>query len=208
MSTPNSWPAASRVPLPINGISVLSTSVLLLMGGLAAALTTLLDLKLGIPGNSILRPVLPYLLGLALVPRLGTGTTMTGGSILALLLFNGLGFHKGLGGMTSLILLGPALDLALLHARPNWTLYVRFALAGLVANALAFAVQVTAKSYGFSLGGGKDARTWLSLATISYPLCGLIAGLLSGLIWFHWSPRRPGQQVPNKTTQNSSQADR
>ena len=191
MSTSNvSWPAASRVLLPHDHSYVISTGLLLLMGGFAAAATTLLDLKLGIPGNSILRPVLPYVLGLALVPRLGAGTTMTGGSIITLLVLNSFGFQKGLGGITSLILFGPALDLALLHAKPNVILYLRFALAGLFANSLAFAVQVAAKSYGLSLGGGKDARTWLSIATFSYPICGLVAGLVGGLVWFHWSPRQ------------------
>ena len=194
MSAPSSWPAASRVALPHDRTYLLSTGLLLFLGGCAAAATTLLDLKLGIPGHSILRPVLPYVLGLALVPRTGAATTMTCGSILTLLALNSLGFQKGLGGTLSLTLLGPALDLALLQARPNWILYVRFALAGLFANGLAFAAQVTAKPYGLSLGGGKDFRTWLSIATLSYPLCGLVAGLLAGLVWFHWAPRDPTQK--------------
>jgi hypothetical protein len=206
MSAPPSWPAASRVALPHDRTYLLLTGLLLFMGGCAAAATALFDLKLGIPGNSILRPILPYMLGLALVPRRGAGTTMTGGSILTLLALNSLGFHKGLGGTVSLILLGPALDLALLQARPNWILYIRFALAGLVANGLAFAAQVAAKSYGLSLGGGKDARTWLSIATISYPLFGLVAGLLGGLLWFHWSPRQATYKSDSKTTTDQGQS--
>lgn len=181
------WPNASRLALPADRTYVLSTLLLLGMGAVAT-LAAMMEFKLRLPGNSILRPVLPMVLGLALVPRRGAGSTMTAGSIIALIIARLIGHEKGLGGMTSLVLLGPALDLALLHAKANWLLYVRFALAGLAANGLAFVVQMTAKTFGLSLGGGKDFRTWFSLATLTYPLFGLIAGLASGLLLFHWSP--------------------
>lgn len=194
-----SWQSASRLALPADSL-VASTALLLGMGSLAT-LASFLEFKLKLPGNSIIRGVLPVALGLALVPRLGSGTTMTVGSLLMVLFLRSIGHTKGLGGTTSLVLLGPMFDLALLAAKPNWMLYVRFALAGMAANGLAFAVQVTAKSYGLSLGGGKDFRTWISLATFTYPLFGLIAGLVSGLLFFHWSPlgndrAKPGRSQP------------
>jgi hypothetical protein len=194
-----SWPAASRLALPTDRTYVFSTGLLIGMGALAAVVATM-KFGLGIPGNAILRPVLPIVLGLALVPRSGAGTTMSASALATLMLMRMFGDSKGLGGTASLLLLGPALDVALLYARPNWLLYVRFALAGMAANGLAFVVQMTAKSFGLSLGGGKDFRSWLSLATISYPLFGLIAGLASGVILFHWSEwqrreqRREGSQ--------------
>jgi hypothetical protein len=180
------WPTASRIAIGHRAPKWLSITMLLLLGGLAAAASILIETKLKLPGNAILKPVLPMLLGLALVPRLGAGTTMGAGAILGVTLLRQLGYQKGLGGMASLVLLGPALDFALLHAKSNWFLYARLALAGLAANGLAFAVQLTAKSYGISLGGGKDIQSWFSLAAVTYPLFGLVAGLVSGLILFHW----------------------
>lgn len=103
---------------------------------------------------------------------------------------------KGIGAMTSLLLLGPALDLAVLRAKANWTLYLRFAAAGLIVNLLAFSVQMGAKAAGWSLGGGRDFQSWLSVGTISFPICGLIAGLVSGAIWFHWRGGRETSKSP------------
>jgi hypothetical protein len=194
-----SWPAASRLPRLADPTHVLSTGLLLGMGALAAVVATM-KFGLSIPGNAILRPVLPIVLGLALVPRTGAGTTMSASSLVTLMLMRLLGDTKGLGGTASLLLLGPALDVALLYARPNWVLYLRFALAGMAANGLAFVVQMGAKSFGFSLGGGKDFRSWLSIATITYPLFGLVAGLASGALLFHWSEwklnKRGGERQP------------
>ena len=183
-----SWPAASRIALPVANYQLLSTGILLSMGALAA-LSALLEFKLKMPGNSIIRSLLPIAVGLAMVPRTGAGSTMTVGSLVTLTIMRSAGFEKGLGGTTSLLLLGPALDLALWNARPTWLIYLRLALAGMAANGLAFAVQVTAKQMGWSTGGGgRDFRTWLSLATVTYPLFGLAAGLISGLVLFHWGP--------------------
>jgi hypothetical protein len=189
----SAWPAASRIPLPLPNERVVSTILLLLIGGGAAAFTILVDIKppgMRIPGHSILRTVLPFLLGLALVPRAGSGSIMSFGAGISagvLALFDQ---RNGLGSMTSLVLLGPALDLAVTNARANWLLYVRFAAAGLFVNLAAFAVKMSAKTFEINLGGGRELTSWLSVAAISYPLCGLVAGLLSGLVWFHWSPRK------------------
>ncbi len=193
-SPPASWPDASRLALPLGEMTLVRTSLLLLLGAGAAAFSTLFELKLRLPGNSILRPILPYVLGLALVPRAGSGTTMTAGSILGLFGLAAFGHQKGPGGMASLIFLGPMLDLALLNARSNGMLYLRLALAGLAANSLAFCVQLGIKTFGGTAGGGRDGVGWFSIAMLTYPLFGLIAGLLSGLLFFHWRPLRRGEK--------------
>jgi hypothetical protein len=174
-------------------IGAASTVVLLSCGVAAALSTTLIDLHLRMPGHSILKAVWPFLVGMAIAPRRGAGTIMSMGSLGTLIALSSFGLRKGMGGSTSLLLLGPCLDLALLHARPNLWIYLRFALAGLAANGAAFAVQMTAKSLGLSLGGGKDVRTWVSFALLTYPLFGFVAGLISGLVLFHWGPWRSKQ---------------
>ncbi len=203
----SAWPSASRIPLPLQQERILSTLLLLLIGGGAAAFTVLVDLKppgMRIPGHAILRTVLPFLLGLAMVPRGGSGSIMSlgaGATASVLALFDQ---RNGLGSMTSLLLLGPALDVAVTHARANWLLYLRFAAAGLVVNLLAFALKMTAKSFGVNLGGGRELTSWLSIAALSYPLCGLMAGLISGLVWFHWSPRGKDSGVSQSTSELAS----
>jgi hypothetical protein len=167
--------------------------MLLLIGAGAAAFMILVDVKpkgMQIPGHAILRALFPFAFGLALVPRRGSGTLMSLGAIITAALLTLVDQKKGLGSMTSLTLLGPALDLAMTNAQASWRLHLRFAAAGLAVSLLAFVVQMMAKSLGLSLGGGRELTHWLSRATLSYPLCGLVAGLLSGLVWFHWSPRR------------------
>jgi prepilin-type N-terminal cleavage/methylation domain-containing protein/prepilin-type processing-associated H-X9-DG protein len=206
----SSWSAASRVALPLQNERVISTILLLLIGGGAAAFTILVDIKppgMRIPGHAILRTVLPFLLGLALVPRRGSGSLMSLGAAVTAGALSFLDQKKGLGSMTSLVLLGPALDLAVTHARANWRLYLRFAAAGLAVNLLAFVAQMTAKSFGLNMGGGRDLTSWLSTATITFPVCGLIAGLVSGLVWFHWRPRRP-ESAPTKPETKSGRRPR
>ena len=34
-----------------------------------------------------------------------------------------------------------------------------------------------------------DSRAWLTQAAWTYPLCGVLAGLLSAVIWFRWRAR-------------------
>ena len=86
------------------------------------------------------------------------------------------------GATTSLLSLGPLLDIAVRRARPGWLLYAAFGAAGLEANLLAFLIRGGAKMSGAV--GLRPLSDWLSLAPFSYAACGLIAGIVCGWIWF------------------------
>jgi hypothetical protein len=104
----------------------------------------------------------------------------------------------GLGGwqpaaVVSLLALGPAIDLAMAgRSVPGWRLYMRFAVAGVLANALAFFLRG-----GISLAGLDGQRPHM-LARFdlgvfaSFAVCGAIAGLLSALVCFQFSAKREG----------------
>src|SRR5262245_61952520 len=79
LGTHDGLAAAGRLPaLPAAGraISVVELAVLFLAGAAAAFLSALVELKLRIPGHAILRVIVPFSLGLALVPRRMAGSVM------------------------------------------------------------------------------------------------------------------------------------
>lgn len=200
--------SASRLqvnqPLVVRPISLSETGMLLLCGMGAALAVLMFEFKLKIPGHAILRAVFPMAFGLALVPRRGAGTMMGAGAATtaAVILLAGWG-EKGLGSLTSLFLMGPFLDFAMNMNRSasGPRVYVSLIAAGMMTNLAALAVQGSAKYYGWAWaagGGGKSLATWLSLAALTYPLCGALAGLLSAAAWFRWNsdPRQdPGEEL-------------
>lgn len=195
MLQPHSTLAASsrlRVIAP-HGIDALSrpaaadVALLLFCGAFAACCTLLWEWHLKMPGHAILQTVLPLAGGLALVFRRGGGTVMAAGALATVGLFAATGWgEKGLGSLTSLLLTGPLLDLALWRVRSGWGVYSAFAIAGLASNVAALGVQIVAKLIGWG-GGGKPLAMWLPTAAVTYPFFGLAAGLLAALILF-----RPG----------------
>jgi hypothetical protein len=162
--------------------------------GLCAALTSaLLDFNLRIPGHAILRVIVPMSLGLALVPRRYAGSVMTTSALLGVLGLRALGVpHGGSGALTSLLLTGPMLDVASRRARPGWRLYLAFSLAGLASNLAALTVRAAIKALGWERAGSRPLLEWWSQAAGTYAACGLVAGLLSALVWFHLAAERPG----------------
>jgi hypothetical protein len=110
-------------------------------------------------------------------------------SAATLFLFTGWG-ERGLGALTSLCLMGPMLDLSVRKSKTGRRVYFSFIIAGVLTNLAAFAVQVTAKSFGLDSRGGKSLMKWLPFALMTYPTCGAIAGLLSAVVWFRWSGDR------------------
>ncbi len=166
-------------------------SVWILMGIAAACASALPDWNLKIPGHAILRSVFPMALGLSLAPRRGAGSVM---GLMALatafsLRVSGMA-EVGFGAMTSLTLTGPLLDVALRKARAGWRLYAGIIIAGLSSNLIAMAIKVAEKLLSGGGGGGKRSfGAWLTQAAWTYPLCGVLAGLLSAAVWFRWQTR-------------------
>lgn len=188
--------ATSRIPALTaarSDVRPIELVTLALAGISAALLTNILRLRLGIPGSSIVFATFPIALGFALVPRRGAGAVM-GSAALATTM--GLGFAgapvDGVGALTSLILTGPLLDLALRSTRGGgWRLHGAFVIAGAASNAIAFIVRGSAKALGFAgAGGGRAFGAWWPTAIATYAIAGVVAGFISALAWFHFRERR------------------
>jgi len=98
-------------------------------------------------------------------------------------------FDIGWGAITSLVLTGPMLDLAVHFIRKPWQVPLAFGFGGLATNLLAFALRAAGKISGVS-PGGQPFRVWAFRALPWYILFGLAAGLFSALIWFRLRPRQ------------------
>lgn len=176
--------------------------VLLGAGVTAAVASMFMDFNLRIPGHAILRVVFPIAAGFAIVPRRGAGSVMGLTALATSLGLRQAGFAGdglSLGAMTSLTATGPLLDWTLRHAKGGWRLYVGFALAGLASNVLALLVRGGAKLFGLEHAGGRPLASWLTQASYTYVLCGLGAGLISGMLWFY-SRRRNQPQNQGATS--------
>jgi hypothetical protein len=173
-------------------IRVVETALLVTCGIAAACAVLLLEFKWRLPGHAILRAVFPMALGMAMVPRRGVGTVI-GLSVLAttaVILGGGWG-EKGVGSLTSLLLIGPLIDLSSRWSTSGKRVYLALMSAGVVANLLAMTMQVIAKSMGWGGGGGKSLSAWLPLAAMTYPTFGIVAGLVSATALFKWRDPPP-----------------
>ncbi len=174
-----------------------------LAGLAAAAASQFLDFNLRIPGHAILRAILPLTVGLALVPRRGAGAVLGAFALSSGMIFRTFGWAEAglvsLGALTSQAATGPLLDLVLRRARSGWKLYAAFAAAGLSSNLLAFAVRGGSKLAGLDLGGRRSIVDWFLQAVATYPICGLLAGLLSGALWFYGSRKEAHNSPVQKT---------
>ena len=173
--------------------------VLLVCGVGAAVASTFIDFNLRMPGHAILRVAFPMAAGLALVSRRGSGMVMAGSALTTAMLLRGFGYSGeglSLGALTSLGATGPLLDLSLHTFSRRWGLYPAFAIGGLCANLLAFAVRGGAKCLGWEHTGAGGLAAWFAQAAWTYPLCGLLAGLACGVVWFSARPRRPDAAGP------------
>lgn len=171
---------------------VAELAILAAAGASSALAVGCLNLHVRIPGHAIVQAVLPMALGLSLVPRRLGGIIMGAsayGTIALLQLIIStfeleLDVIPGKGAMTSLMLIGPMLEVALWRIRAGWPVYLGFACSGAAANAVAFAVRGAGKMSGREGVTGRPLADWLTIAPWTYILCGLIAGLLSAAIWF------------------------
>ncbi len=179
------------------GLAAAEFAVLFVLGIAAAVLSSMLKLNLGVPGHNIVRVIFPMALGLALVPRRGSGSVMGLGGLVGAAGFS-MGGVAGLGAgaATSLVLTGFFLDAALLGARSGKSVYLRLTMAGLAANLAAFLIKVAEKS--FFVGGleGGPLAVWWPKAIVTYSVCGLAAGLLSAMVWFRFSEPRDSDPTP------------
>ncbi|NQT41613.1 MAG: hypothetical protein HQ581_29255 [Planctomycetes bacterium] len=185
----------SRVPtLAREGQSSYVTAMVVLLGaGVSAALATVfLDLSLRIPGHAILRSVFPMALGLSLAPRRMGGMVMGTTALSSVLLIKAGGWATpGVGALTSLALTGPFLDVALWQVRKGWRLYLAFATAGLTVNLAALTIRAGVKFGGFDHLTARPLAAWWFQAVGTYALCGIVAGLLSAMVWFRFSSDSP-----------------
>ena len=91
----------------------------------------------------------------------------------------------GAGSLTGLIVLGPLLDISLLPVKNGRGAYFAFAAAGILANCSALLAQGIVK-YNWSRGR-QPVEVWLLTAGWTYPLFGLVAGLIAAAICFRWT---------------------
>jgi hypothetical protein len=187
-ATKPSLRSASRLPSLAgeSTVSMMEIACLLACGVLASiAVGFGPRLVQGAPGHAILRGVLPIALGLAIVPRRSAGITMSVGAGLtaALMSWQGVGRFQP-AAVLSILALGPVLDVALAGRPQGWRLYVRFTLAGVMANLLAFAVRFGTAHFGWDLRGSHHFMSFASTAFLTFILFGAVAGLVSAALWF------------------------
>ena len=184
----------SSISQRVNDKAAVQIGALVLLGAGAALASGLLDFRLRIPGHAILRSVFPMALGLALVPVRKGGTLMGVSALGTALMMRACGVGSfGAGSFASLALTGPFLDLALIGARRGWRLYLGFVLAGLASNLAALCLRGGMKAVTGDMAGGRLMGEWWHEASLTYPVCGLLAGLLSAAVWFRLRGDRPSQ---------------
>jgi hypothetical protein len=164
-------------------------ATLLLAGAFATVAVAAFSPAWRIPGHAILRATLPMVCGMALVPRRFGGSVMTVGAGAAALALSAIGFGNWQpAAVVSLLALGPAIDIAMTgRATTGWRLYLRFALAGILANSLSFGVRFA--TFAFQHGDGRPRTlTQFSVGVfLSFAACGALAGLLSAVFCFRSS---------------------
>jgi hypothetical protein len=164
----------------------LALLVIIGAGILAASAITFLHLRLGIAGHFVIKAALPMLFGFAFVPRRFAGSLM--GIVATVTIFAFMRMNVGRlepGAVAALLSFGPLMDFVTL-GKPvaGWKLYLRCALAGLLANLIAFGVKFGAPlliATSSEFRGGRE----LSIAMFaSFAICGIVAGLISAAICF------------------------
>jgi hypothetical protein len=168
-----------------NRVSAAEIAILFACGALAALAIGLVHLRVGMPGHAIFRAVLPMAMGLALVPRRSSGMVMSfGAGVTAAAMSVGqFGFFPP-AALLSILILGPALDVALLGKPQGWRLYTRFILAGAAANLAAFSAKVALVALGWEMRGGRHFMEFWSAPLLSFAIWGAVAGLVSAAICF------------------------
>jgi hypothetical protein len=180
--------AATRIPSRDRigeHISISEISVLILCGAAAALASGFIRPGLHIPGNAIIRAVIPMALGLSLAPRKFAGFIMSAGALSTAATVTSIGAATyDAGAFTSLCLIGPIMDFALTEAQTGWRLYGGLMIAGLSTNLLALGSRAATKLMGLDVGDMRPFGNWWSQAIITYLLCGALAGLIGAICCF------------------------
>jgi hypothetical protein len=183
-------PSISRIRERISAMEIV---MLLAFGVASAAAVGFIRTGFRFPGNAILFAMLPMVLGLALAPRRHAGYIMGAGALGTATLFGMTGLaHYGSGASVSLCLIGPVMDLALAKAKRGIRLYLGLVLAGIATNLLALFSRGAAKLVGLDLSGTRPFGTWYIQASMTYALCGAVAGLIAAFCFFQF--RRQGAE--------------
>ena len=158
--------------------------LLVCFGILAGISVSHLKLSIGIPGHAIIKVMIPMALGLSLAPARSAGAIMGISGLITAFIGQTLteGPGTGTGAYTSLVCTGVLMDLTLYFANKGWKLYSGLMVSGLIANLIALYVRSGFKS--FLKINIFDFNTWFQTAAFTYPICGLIAGLLCARLVF------------------------
>ena len=169
-------------------MSGLEFLLLLGLGVVTGLVRCLVDLRLGVPGHSILLVVLPIAVGVAATRRRGAGTVTSASALATVAVVSCLPVKVsiGVGALASLCATGPALDIWLTVLRRRRAVYTACVAAGVSSNLLALGVKIAIRAAGLYPGIQAAAffKLWLHRATITYPLCGAVAGLLAAGVCF------------------------
>jgi hypothetical protein len=177
-------------------ISRAEIAALIVLGVTAALWSAFVKLGLRIPGSALLSTALPIGLGFSVVPRRLAGTAMSGTALVTVSAMSAFGIHVfGVGALTSLIAIGPCLDMAVSRARSGWRLYLSFLVAGLATNFLAFSIRGSSKVFGFDAPDMRPLGDWFSQAAVTYGLVGAFAGLFTAACWFRFQETGRGDTM-------------
>lgn len=188
LATAGRFPSIVRIRERISASEIM---LLFLFGVASAAAVGFIRTGFRFPGNSIVLAMLPMVFGLALVHRRNSGFIMGAGALGGAGMFGMLGLaHYGAGAFMSLCLIGPILDLALNKARSGRWLYIGLVLAGIGTNLLALFSRGIAKLLGLDVAGMRPFGTWYIQASMTYALCGAIAGLIAAFLFFQFRKQR------------------
>lgn len=181
------FPSVTRIREKITALDV---ALLFLFGVASAAAVGFIRTGFRFPGNAILWAMLPMVMGLAIAPRRNAGFIMGTGAVSGAAVLTAFNFaHYGSGAFVSLCLLGPAIDFVLKKAARGYRLYIGLVLAGIVTNLAALFSRGAGKLLGLDLGT-RPFGTWYLQASMTYAICGAVAGLLAAFCFFHLRKRQ------------------
>jgi hypothetical protein len=177
----------SRSGIALRSTSARATSIesllLFAAGACAALLVALVHIKVRVPGHIILQAIVPVALGAAMIPRRFAGTIAGAGAAVTsgAMLWTGWG-EMPVAALASLVLLGPALDVAARGTHALGILVARFCAAGLATNLIALSAKVAANAAGLEAGGGRGFAALWPYSLLTYCACGVTAGMIGAAI--------------------------